>query len=152
MMIIQEVAPTLTCVATPDGFQFELLLRAEDDKPAITRIRIGPYRFKPEHRPRAGVFGLSSGGPENAFWMHKTTPTGWSRWHWETVDTEPDHPTYLVTSGVLPPGKKGLFKITSLYAPGGLRAGLELYRGDDHTDYGVTGPNYEQFLEGDHGH
>ena len=151
-MIIPEVAPMLTCTRSGDGFQYELLLRAEEGLPAITKLRIGPYLFKPEYRPRKGLFGTISGGPENGFWMHKSTPRGWSRFNWEVVDTEPDSPCYLTSVGVLHPGEQAIFKFTSMLAPGGLRAGLEVYRHGEHRDYGITGPNYEHFLLGDHVH
>ena len=151
-MIIPEVAPMLTCTRSGDGFQYELLLRAEEGLPAITQIRIGPYLFKEEYKPRKGPFGLMSGGPENGFFMHKSTPRGWSRFNWEIAEDEPDAPVYLVTRGVLKPGEQAIFKFTSAIAPGGLRAGLEVYRNKEHRDFGVTGPNYEHYLEGDHVH
>ncbi len=106
-MIIPEVAPQLTCVASNDGFLFELLLRAEEGKPAITKIRIGPYLFRPEYQPKPLLLGLTSGGPESGFWMHKSVPRGWSRLHWEVALNEPDSPTYLVSTGTLLPGTQG---------------------------------------------
>ncbi len=151
-MIIPEVAPQLTCVASNDGFLFELLLRAEEGKPAITKIRIGPYFFRPEYQPKPLFLGLTSGGPESGFWMHKSVPRGWSRLHWEVALNEHDSPTYLVSTGTLLPGTQAMFRFVSLFPPGGLRAGLELYRGDEHWDCGVTGPNYEKFLSGEHEH
>jgi len=150
-MIIEEVAPMLTCVASNDGFQFELLLRAQEGLPAITKIRIGPYHFREEFQPKPAPFGLSKGGPESAFWMHKSAPRGWSRIRWEVAENEPGQPAYLVSNGVLSPGTQGIFKFTSFYAPGGLRIGLEVYRNAEHRDYGVSGPNYETFMKG-HGY
>jgi len=144
-MIIPEVAPMLTCVSTADGFLFELVVKADADLPPITKVRIGPYRFKPEYQPRKGLFGMSAGGPEAAFWMHKRTPRGWSRLNWEVDESQDDKPAYLVSSGVLRPGQQGLYQFVSAFPPGGLRVGLEVYRGDDHKDYGVSGPNYEHF-------
>ena len=64
-MIIPEVAPQLTCVASNDGFLYELLLRAEEGKPAITNIRIGPYLFRPDYQPKPLFLGLTAGGPES---------------------------------------------------------------------------------------
>jgi hypothetical protein len=147
-MIIEEVAPTLTCVAARDGFQYELLLRADPNFPAITKIRIGPYIFKPEYQPTNSFISLRSEGPDSGFWMNKSTPRGWSPWRWEQDKSLPDQPWYLVSKGVMSPGQQGLFKFISMYAPGGLRAGMELFRGTDHNDYGVTGPNFEHFLIG----
>ena len=149
-MIIPEVAPMLTCTASNDGFLYELVLRAKEGLPAITKIRIGPYPFKEAYQPRPGFLGLFRGGPEAAFWMHKGVPRGWSRLHWEVDVNEPDTPTYLVSQGTLAPGTQGLFRFLSFFPPGGLRAGLEVYRGDAQTEYGVSGPNYEKFLR--HGH
>ena len=149
-MIIPEVAPMLTCTRSGDGFQYELLLRAAEGLPAITKIRIGPYLFKPEYRPRKGLFGTIAGGPETGFLMHKSTPRGWSRFNWEVATDEPDSPTYLVSRGVLHPGEQGIFKFISEFAPGGLRTGLQVTRNKDIRYFGVTGPNYEHFLEGDH--
>lgn len=156
-MIIEEVAPTLTCVSAQVGFQYELLLRADPNLAAITKIRIGPYPFKPDHQPSNSMLSLNSDGPDNSFWMNKvgfwimrSTPVGWTGWRWEQDTTAEDKPWYLVSNGVMSPGRQGLFKFVSDYAPGGLRAGLEIYRGDQHSDYGVTGPNYEHFLVGGH--
>ena len=151
-MIIPEVAPMLTCTAVPDGFMYELTLRAPEGRPAITQVRVGPYFFRPDHTPRILPLGLTMGGPDNGFWMHRRTPTGFGRWHWEVAVNEEDAPTYLVTRGTLSPGTRGLFQFVSLIAPGGMRAGLEVWRGDAHDDCGVTGPNYERFLRGDHEH
>ena len=151
-MIITEGAPMLDCVQSNDGFQFELLLRANEGQPDITKIRIGPYHFKPEYQPAQGLLGMTKGGPESAFWMHKKTPVGWSRFHWEVAKNEPDSPVYLVSEGVLSPGKSGIFRFVSFYPPGGMRVGLEIFRGAEHTDVGVSGPNYEAFLAGDHDH
>lgn len=151
-MIIPEVAPQLTCVASNDGFLYELLLRAEEGKPAITKIRIGPYSFRPEYQPKPRFLGLTTGGPESGFWMHKSVPRGWSRLHWEVALNEAGSPTYLVSTGTLAPGTQGMFRFVSFFSPGGLRAGLQLYRGAEHWDCGVTGPNYEKFVEGDHEH
>ena len=142
----------LTCTASNDGFLYELLLRAPEGQPALTKIRLGPYLFRPDYQPKALFLGLMWGGPENAFWMHKRVPRGWSRFRWHVAVDEPGSPTYLVSEGTLRPGRQGMFQFVSLFAPGGLRAGLELYRGSAHTDVGVTGPNYERFLQGDHGH
>ena len=151
-MIIPEVAPMLTCVASNDGFMYELLLRADEGKPAITRIRLGPYLFRPDYQPKPLFLGLTSGGPESAFWMHKSVPRGWSRLRWEVALNEPDAPTYLVSTGDARAGNQGMFRFVSLFPPGGLRAGLEVYRGDARKDYGVSGPNYEKFLRGEHEH
>ncbi len=151
-MIIPEVAPQLTCVAGNDGFVFELLLRAEEGKPAITQIRLGPYYFRPEYQPKPLVLGLTRGGPESAFWMHKSVPRGWSRLHWEVALNEPETPTYLVSTGTLMPGTQGLFRLVSFFPPGGLRTGLALCRGTARYDCGVSGPNYERFLRGEHEH
>ena len=151
-MIIPEVAPMLTCVASNDGFVYELLMRADEGKPAITRIRIGPYLFRPDYQPKPLILGLTSGGPEAAFWMHKSVPRGWSRLRWEVALDEPDSPTYLVSNGTLAPGEQGMFRFVSFFPPGGLRTGLEVYRGETRKDYGVSGPNYEKFLRGEHEH
>ncbi len=151
-MIIPEVSPQLTCVASNDGFTYELLLRAEEGKPAVTKIRIGPYLFRPDYQPRPLFLGLTAGGPESGFWLHKSAPRGWSRIRWEVALDEPDAPTYLVSTGTLTPGSQAMFRFVSLFPPGGLRAGLEIYRGLEHWDCGVTGPNYEKFVEGDHEH
>ena len=151
-MIIPEVAPMLTCVASNDGFMYELLLRADEGKASITQIRIGPYFFRPDYQPKPLFLGLTSGGPEAAFWMHKSVARGWSRLRWEVALDEPDSPTYLVSTGTLPPGTQGLFRFVSFFPPGGLRAGLEVHRGNERKDYGVTGPNYEKFLRGEHEH
>ena len=146
-MIIPEVAPMLTCTASNDGFLYELQLRAEIGKPSITRIRVGPYYFRPDYQPRPFLVGLTKGGPESAFWMHKRAPRGWSRLRWEVATDEPDSPTYLVSEGTLQAGEQGIFQFLSFYPPWGLRAGLEVYRGPrEHTDYGVCGPNYERFI------
>lgn len=150
-MIIPEVSPALDCVQTANGFQYELLLRAPEGLPAITKIRLGPYFFRPEFQPRPFSFpfnllGLSRGGPEAGFWMTARTPRGWSRWHWEVAEDEVDSPAYLAATGTLAPGAAGLFKFVSFYAPGGLRTGLELWRGGTHRDCGVSGPNYERFF------
>jgi len=156
VMIIEEVSPTLTCVASGDGFQFELLLRADPNLPAITKVRVGPYAFKPEYQPTNSPFSMKTDGPDNGFWLNtgflriKCTPIGWSNWRWEQDVDAPHKPWYLVSRGSLSPGKTAMFKYTSMYTAGGIRAGLEIYRGDDHSDYGVTGPNYEHFLVGDH--
>ncbi len=156
-MIIPEVAPMLTCTATNDGFLYELLLRAEEGKPALTQIRLGPYYFLPEHQPKPlplglSALGLTSGGPESGFWMHKSVPRGWSRLRWQVAVNEAQTPTYLVSSGTLLPGTSGLFRFVSFFPPGGLRTGLELYRGSSRYDCGVSGPNYERFLRGEHEH
>lgn len=151
-MIIPEVAPMLTCTASNDGFLYELILRVREGEPTITKIRLGPYHFRPEHRPRPLFLGLTSGGPESGFWLHKRAPRGWTRFHWEVALDEPHSPTYLVSTGTLPAGTQGLFQFVSIFPPGGLRTGLEVYRGQERRDYGVTGPNYERFFEGDHGH
>jgi hypothetical protein len=149
-MVIAEGAPLLTCTKINDGYMYELVLRAEEGQAPITKIRLGPYPFKSEYQPRpgSGIFGITTGGPESGFWMHKRTPRGWTRFHWEVAEDEPGHPAYLVTQGVLAPGSRGSFQFVSFYPPGGLRAGLEIYRGSEHTDLGVAGPNYEHFLDG----
>jgi hypothetical protein len=148
-MAIAEGAPLLTCTKINDGYQYELALRADEGRPPITKIRIGPYRFKNEYQPRpgSGLFGITTGGPESAFWMHKRAPRGWSRFHWEVAENEPGKPTYLVTQGAIAPGTQGVFRFVSFYPPGGLRAGLEIWRGDEHTDLGVSGPNYEHLMD-----
>ncbi len=154
-MIIPEVAPMLTCTANNDGFLYELLLRADEGKQAITQIRLGPYFFRPEYQPKPlgpALLGLTRGGPESAFWMHKSVPRGWSRLHWQVAVSEAQTPTYLVSSGTLLPGASGLFRFVSFFPPGGLRTGLELYRGASRYDCGVSGPNYERFLRGEHEH
>jgi hypothetical protein len=151
-MIIPEVAPMLTCTASNDGFQYELQLRAEEGRPAITKIRLGPYYFRPDYQPKPLPLGLTSGGPESAFWMHKSVPRGWSRLRWEVAVNEPETPTYLVSTGTLPPGAVGSFRFVSFFPPGGLRAGLEIYRDNSRYDCGVSGPNYEKFLRGEHEH
>jgi len=151
-MIIPEVAPMLTCVASNDGFMYELLMRADEGKPAITCLRLGPYYFRPDYQPKALFLGLTRGGPETAFWMHKSVPGGWSRLRWEVALNEPDSPTYLVSNGNLEAGTQGLFRFVSFFPPGGLRTGLEVYRGGVRKDYGVSGPNYEKFLRGEHEH
>jgi hypothetical protein len=154
-MIIPEVAPMLTCTANNDGFLYELLLRAEEGKSAITQIRLGPYFFLPEYQPKPlglASLGLTRGGPESGFWMHKSVPRGWSRLHWQVALNEAQTPTYLVSSGTLLPGTSGMFRLVSFFPPGGLRTGLELYRGQSRYDCGVSGPNYERFLRGEHEH
>ena len=150
-MIIPEVAPMLTCVQVNDGFQYELLLRAQEGRPPITGIRIGPYQFAPEHMPKPLFAGISKGGPESSFLMHKSTPSKWSRFRWEIATNEPGSPVYLVSRGILRPGQQGLFKFVSFYHPGGLRTNLAVLRNDQQSDYGVTGPNYEPFMSGHHG-
>lgn len=154
-MIIDEVAPTLTCSAIGNGFRYELLLRAGENQPAITKIRIGPYLFKQDYQPTNSPISLRTDGPDSGFWINtgtwrKSTPWGWSLWRWEQDQSVPDKPWFLVSRGALSPGQQALFRLTSVYSAGGLRAGLEIYRGDDHYDYGVTGPNFEHFLEGGH--
>jgi hypothetical protein len=151
-MIIPEVAPMLTCTASGDGFVYELTLRAREGQAAITKIRIGPYQFAPEYQPHPLPFGLSRGGPEPGFWMHRRTPPGWSRFRWEVAVNEPGSPTYLVANGLLKPGMAGLFQFVSFYPPGGVRAGLEVWRGQEHDDCGVSGPNYEPYFAGGHEH
>jgi len=149
-MIIPEVSPMLTCVASNDGFLYELVITAAEDRPAITKIRIGPYLFRSDYKPRPGILGLSQGGPESAFWMHKRSPRGWGRLHWEVDENEPDSPVYLACEGNLAPGAEGLFRFLSLFPPGGLRTGLQMFRGSQHWDVGVAGPNYERFLRHEH--
>ena len=151
-MIIPEAAPMLTCAANNDGFLYELLLRADEGKPALSKIRLGPYLFRPEYQPKPLALGLTRGGPESAFWMHKSVPRGWSRLHWEVAFDEAGTPTYLVSVGTLLPGASGLFRFVSFFPPGGMRTGLELYRGDSRYDCGISGPNYERFLRGEHEH
>jgi hypothetical protein len=149
-MIIPEVSPMLTCVATSDGYLYELVISAVEGQPAITKIRIGPYLFQPGYQPHPGPLGFSRGGPESAFWMHKRTPRGWGRLRWEVANEEPEAPAYLACDGNLQPGSQGLFQFISLYPPGGMRVGLEVYRGSQHSDVGVSGPNYERFLQHEH--
>ena len=86
-MVIAETAPMLTCTKSNDGFQYELVLRADEGKPTITKIRFGPYLFKPEYQPKPLILGLSTGGPESSFLMHQKSPWGWSRLHWEVDGT-----------------------------------------------------------------
>jgi len=150
VMIIPEVAPMLTCTAVNDGFLYELLLRADEGRPAITKIRIGPFFFKPEYQPRPLALGLTRGGPESAFWMHKRAPRGWSRLRWQVAADEVGSPVYLASEGTLRPGEQGIFQFVSMFPPGGLRTGLELFRGKEHWDCGVSGPNYEHFLQAEH--
>ena len=143
----------LTCVQMNDGYQFELMVQVPFDDREITKISIGPYRFRKEYRPSPMLGGmLSRGGPESAFIMHKSSPPGWSRLRWETRTDEPDEPAYLTWEGHLKPGSTGVFRFISFYKPGGLRAGMIIWRGDDKQYLGVTGPNYERFEEHDHGH
>lgn len=153
LAIPEETVPQLTTVAKPDGFQFELLLSVAPTEREITRVRIGPYHFKDEYRPRSAFGGLmATGGPESAFWMHRSVPPRWSRPKWIIAVDEPDQPVYLEWNGHLAPGELGVIRFISIYPPGGLRAGLVLYRGDEPACYGVTGPNYEQFELGHGGH
>ena len=142
-----EIAPPmLTCVQKNDGYQFELMIQVGRDEQAITKIRIGPYNFRKECRPNPKMGGLmSSGGPENCFWMHKSAPPGWSRIRWEIADEEPDSPVFLAWDGRLEAGSVGVFRFISLYRPGGLRAGMILYRSSKEEHIGVNGPNYEKF-------
>jgi hypothetical protein len=142
-----EIAPPmLTCVQKNDGYQFELMVQVAQDEREITKVRVGPYNFQDKHRPRPILGGLlSAGGPESAFWMHVSSPPGWSRIQWEIANDEPDAPVYLSWTGHLIPGATGVFRFLSMYKPGGLRAGLIIYRGADKVFYGVTGPNYERF-------
>jgi hypothetical protein len=129
------------------------MLSVAPDEEAITRIRLGPYKFRPEHRPKPALGGLvSTGGPENVFWMHRSVPPRWSRPKWVFAEDEPDQPYYLEWTGYLAPGSVGVIRFLSIYPPGGLRAGLVIYRGQEPTYYGVTGPNYEQFEAGHHDH
>lgn len=152
-LTLDPAVPQLTTVSRPDGFQYELMIRVGPDEPEITKIRIGPYNFKPQYRPRPMLGGLlNSGGPENIFWMHRSTPPGWSRPKWEQAVDEPGEPFYIAWSGHLDPGKIGVFRFLSIFPPGGLRAGLVIYRGDEVTKLGVTGPNWEKFEVGGHGH
>ncbi|HEY3329561.1 MAG TPA: hypothetical protein VGK19_06030 [Capsulimonadaceae bacterium] len=153
LLTADDVVPQLTTIAKPDGFQFELMLNVGADEKEITRVRIGPYHFKDEFRPKAILGGLiASGGPESAFWMHKNVPPRWSRPKWVIAEDEPDQPLYLEWNGHLAPGDMGVIRFISIYPPGGLRAGLVIYRGQEPTYYGVTGPNYEQFEIGSHDH
>ena len=141
-----QPAPQLTTVSKPDGFQYELLLEVHDGEREITCVRIGPYKFKNEYRPKAMLGGIiTSGGPENCFWMHRGVPPRWSRPKWIIAEDEPDQPVYIQWNGHLAPGELGVIRFISIYPPGGLRAGLVIYRGEDISSYGVTGPNYEQF-------
>ena len=149
-----EIAPPmLTCVQKKDGFQFELMITVPQGQADITRVRIGPYRFRDEFRPKSSLGGiLRTGGPENAFLMHVSAPPGWSRARWESASDEDGNPVYLTWSGHLEPGSTGVFRFKSLYRPGGLRTGLILTRGAQDEHYGVTGPNYERFEVNVHGH
>ena len=152
-MIIPEVAPMLTCTQINDGFLYELQVQAAEGQEPITKIRIGPYFFKKQHRPRPGFLGIgSAGGPESAFMMHKSTPRGWSRFWWEIDNDTPGHPAYIVSHGALNPGTQGFFQFVSMYRPGGLRTGLQLFRGERTTECGVSGPDYHRFFDGEHGH
>lgn len=150
-MIIPEVAPMLTCTQSNDGYLYELQVRAAEGQDAITKIRIGPYFFKPEYRPRK-VLGFPVGGPDNGFFLHKSTPRGWSRFTWEVLNDEPGHPVYISSSGVLNPGTSALFQFVSLHRPGGLRTGLEIFRSEKRYDCGVSGPDYHRFSDVAHAH
>lgn len=148
-----EIVPQLTTVSKPDGFQFELMLNVGTNEKEITGVRIGPYRFAKEYQPKSMLGGLvASGGPENAFWMHKSVPAGWSRPKWVIAEDEADRPVYLEWKGHLAPGEMGVIRFISIYPPGGLRAGLTIYHDHEPTYYGVTGPNYEKFEVGGHDH
>ena len=150
-MIIPEVAPMLTCTQVNDGFLYELQISAQEGQDAITKIRIGPYFFKDAYRPTAGFMGIgSTGGPEGAFLMHKSTPRGWSRLWWQVDMDEEGQPAYLVAHGAMNPGTQGLFQFVSMFKPGGLRAGLQLFRGERTTECGVSGPDYHRFFEAGH--
>jgi len=152
-MIIPEVAPMLTCTQINDGYLYELQVHAAEGQEPITKIKIGPYYFKDNFRPRPGLFGIGTvGGPDSGFWMHKSTPRGWSRITWEIDNDAPGRPVYIVSRGALNPGTQGLFQFVSLHRPGGLRAGLEIYRTERHTDCGVSGPDYHRFSVSDHDH
>jgi hypothetical protein len=143
--------PMLTCVQKNDGYQFELMVQVARDERAVTKIRIGPYNFRTECRPTPLLGGLMSrGGPENNFWMHRSAPSGWSRIRWEIANDEPESPVYLTWEGRLEPGSMGVFRFISLYRPGGLRAGMIIYRDTEIENLGVNGPNYEKFES--HGH
>lgn len=144
-------APMLTCIQKNDGYQFELMVRVAQTERTITKIKIGPYKFRDEYKPSAILGGLiQKGGPENAFIMHVSAPPGWSRLRWEAAHSEHGTPAYLVWEGSLEPGHVGIFRFISLYRPGGLKAGLTIYRDDVTEHYGVTGPNYEHFEHHNH--
>lgn len=149
-MIIPEVAPMLTCTQINDGFLYEMQINAAEGQDTITKIKIGPYYFKDQHRPRPGFLGIMMGGPDNGFLMHKATPRGWSRINWEVDADEPGQPAYIVARGTLNPGTQGIFKFVSMHRPGGLRAGLQIFRGERTTECGVSGPDYHKFSAGDH--
>ena len=151
-MIIPEVAPMLTCTQINDGFLYELQVHAAEGQEPITKIKIGPYYFKESYRPRPGFMFIMIGGPDNGFWMHKSSPRGWSRITWEVDMDDPEHPAYIVSKGTLNPGTQGLFQFVSIYKPGGLRTGLKIFRGERSTECGVSGPDYHRFFAGDHGH
>ena len=147
-----EIAsPMLTCVQKSEGYRYELLVQVGSDEDPITKIRLGPYRFRPEYRP-IPMFGgfISRGGPENAFLMHAGSPPGWSRPRWEIAKDEEDEPIYLAWEGRIDRGSTGVFRFLSFFKPGGLRAGLEIHRGKSVQRCGVTGPNYERFEHPSH--
>jgi len=147
-----EIAPPmLTCVQKNDGYQFELMIQVGPEEKEITKIRIGPYNFRKAYRPKPILGGfMSRGGPETDFWMHGSAPGGWSRIHWEIAPDEPGEPVYLAWTGRLGPNSMGVFRFISLYRPGGLRAGLLIYRGSEVEHIGVNGPNYEPYEEHHH--
>ncbi len=150
----EKSPPMLTCVQVNDGYQFELMIRLPADAEPVTKIRIGPFYFREQYQPRPILGGLLTvGGPENAFWMHKSSPPRWSRIGWEVLMNEPETPAYLTWTGNLEPGGVGVFRFISLFLPGGLRQGLTLFSGvvgDRIERYGVTGPNYEKFERHEH--
>jgi hypothetical protein len=148
-----EIAPPmLTCVRKNDGSSFELMVTVCREEQELTKIRIGPYRFKPAHQPKPILGGIVTiGGPEYAFFMHQSAPAGWSRIRWEWDGEGDERGCFLAWEGRLAPGSTGVFRFLSMYAPGGLRAGMILFRGKDEAHYGVSGPNYERF-ESHHTH
>ncbi len=139
-------APMLTCVQKNDGYQYELMVRVGPNDNPITKIKIGPYKFQNQYKPKYTLGGLLQvDGPENGFFMHVSSPQAWTRVRWEIAADEQDNPAYLVWEGKLEHGQVGIFRFISLYRPGGLKAGLTIYRGNAKELYGVTGPNYEPF-------
>jgi hypothetical protein len=147
----EAAPPMLTCVKLNDGFQFELLIRVPRNENPITKVQIGPYLFRDKYIPKKSLGGLLTlGGPETAFFMHKSAPPRWSRINWEVYEDLQDCPTYLSWTGNLEPGRTGVFRFISMFPPGGLRAGMILTQGNQQLHFGVNGPNYERFEKGHH--
>jgi hypothetical protein len=142
----EAAPPMLTCVRSNDGYQFELMIRVPRNENPITCVQIGPYLFQEKYIPKKTLGGLwISGGPENCFLMHKSSPPRWSRIAWEVKTDQPGSPTFMAWTGNLEPGDTGVFRFISAFPPGGLRAGLIITQGNDILNFGVNGPNYERF-------